>query len=162
MQCNRCLVLPRRANEAFVAANLRLLLLRNRTTRERGGGRSSLRRRPGCHSRQSACFGSSQQGVEEMRTAPIGHFRSCFSCRNGCPRQGALTPTSIGRVHLENLESPDTGLPLHFEKGTHMGQALKGLEDFSHVWLLWAFHNYRSLNQSPRVKPPRLDGKTLG
>ena len=62
----------------------------------------------------------------------VGVFRSCFACRNGCPRQGALVPTSFGRVQLndESFDGP-------------AGQALKGLENFSHVWLVWSFHKHR-------------------
>ncbi|QDZ22565.1 TsaA-like domain-containing protein [Chloropicon primus] len=100
----------------------------------------------------AAADAASQEKGEGMNA--IGVFRSCFACRNGCPRQGSLVPSSMGLVKLE-------GSHKHFEAPA--GHSLSGLEGFSHVWLLWAFHNYKSKkDRSPRVKPPRLGGQSLG
>ena len=76
--------------------------------------------------------GNPGRALGGVHLQPVGVFRSCFACRNGCPRQGSLVPTSFGRVELndESFDGP-------------AGQALKGLEDFSHVWIVWSFHKHR-------------------
>lgn len=60
----------------------------------------------------------------------IAYFESCFSCRNGAPRQGSLVPSSRGKLKL---------LSQHFDG--RAGHAFDGLQDFSHVWLIWMFQN---------------------
>ncbi|WZN59333.1 tRNA-methyltransferase O [Chloropicon roscoffensis] len=97
---------------------------------------------------------SSKDPTAPCSVEHVGYFRSCFSCRNGCPRQGSLAPNSVGVVELrqghEVFEAP-------------AGLSLTGLEGFSHAWLLWHFSEYQSRKmRSPRVRPPRLGGESLG
>ena len=75
---------------------------------------------------------------------PIGYLRSCFREKFAIPRQPALAPAARGVLEL---------LP-PFDRP----EALQGLEQVSHVWLLFLFH--QALEEQPRlrVRPPRLGG----
>lgn len=81
---------------------------------------------------------------------PIGHVKSCFAEKNGTPRQGSICPSS--RAVLE-LKLPATLNAEH---------AVEGLEHFSHVWLLWQFHQNGVAAIRSKVAPPRLDGERVG
>ena len=78
------------------------------------------------------------------KVAPVGHVRSCFREKFAIPRQPQLAPAARGILEL---------LP-PFDSG----EAVAGLEQVSHVWLLFLFH--RTLEETPRLKvrPPRLGG----
>lgn len=75
---------------------------------------------------------------------PVGILRSCFKEKFAIPRQPQLAPAARGVLEL---------LP-PFDDGA----AVAGLEQVSHVWLLFLFH--QALEDSPRLKvrPPRLGG----
>ncbi len=80
---------------------------------------------------------------------PVAYLRSCFGEKFAIPRQPALAPAARGVVEL--LPPFDTG------------DAVAGLEQVSHVWLLFLFH--QTLEDKPRLKvrPPRLGGnQSLG
>lgn len=79
-----------------------------------------------------------------FRFAPIGIVRSCFSEKFGIPRQPGLAPAA--RATLELL--PPYNRPV----------AVRGLEGFSHVWLVFAFHGVPAGRWQPTVRPPRLGG----
>ena len=82
-----------------------------------------------------------------MEFSPIAHIRSDFSQKFGIPRQSGL---------VEEL----TALVV-FEPPYRDMSALRGLEGFSHIWLIWEFSQARGW--SPTVRPPRLGGnKRLG
>lgn len=76
--------------------------------------------------------------------SPIGHVRSCFKEKFAIPRQPQLAPAATGVLEL--LPPFDTG------------DAVEGLEQVSHVWLIFLFH--QALEDKPRLKvrPPRLGG----
>ncbi len=76
--------------------------------------------------------------------APIGVIRSCFREKFGIPRQPGLVPAA--RATLELL--PPYNQPA----------AVRGLEDFSHLWLIFAFHGVPAGRWQPTVRPPRLGG----
>ncbi|HCV38955.1 tRNA (N6-threonylcarbamoyladenosine(37)-N6)-methyltransferase TrmO [Pseudomonas vlassakiae] len=81
--------------------------------------------------------------------APVGIIRSCFKEKFAIPRQPQLAPAARGVLEL---------LP-PFDQG----DAVAGLEQVSHVWLLFLFH--QALEDKPRLKvrPPRLGGnKSMG
>lgn len=81
--------------------------------------------------------------------SPIGFVRSCFKEKFAIPRQPQLAPAARGVLELV---AP-------FDSG----EAVQGLEQVSHVWLLFVFH--QALQDQPRLKvrPPRLGGnKSLG
>jgi tRNA-Thr(GGU) m(6)t(6)A37 methyltransferase TsaA len=76
--------------------------------------------------------------------SPVGFVRSCFKEKFAIPRQPHLAPAARGVLEL---------VP-PFDQG----DAVQGLEQVSHVWLLFLFH--QALEQTPRLKvrPPRLGG----
>ncbi|MBK5012393.1 tRNA (N6-threonylcarbamoyladenosine(37)-N6)-methyltransferase TrmO [Pseudomonas sp. S60] len=81
--------------------------------------------------------------------SPVGIVRSCFKEKFAIPRQPQLAPAARGVLEL---------LP-PFDQG----DAVDGLEQVSHVWLLFLFH--QALEEKPRLKvrPPRLGGnKSMG
>ncbi|MCU1728907.1 tRNA (N6-threonylcarbamoyladenosine(37)-N6)-methyltransferase TrmO [Pseudomonas sp. 7P_10.2_Bac1] len=81
--------------------------------------------------------------------SPVGFVRSCFKEKFAIPRQPQLAPAARGVVELV---AP-------FDQG----DAVQGLEQVSHVWLLFVFH--QALEDKPRLKvrPPRLGGnKSMG
>ncbi len=75
---------------------------------------------------------------------PIAHIRTDFPEKFGIPRQSGLVPGLCGRVvFVPAYRNPD---------------ALRGLEGYSHVWLLWEFSEAKRDTWSPTVRPPRLGG----
>jgi len=81
--------------------------------------------------------------------SPVGIVRSCFKEKFAIPRQPQLAPAARGVLEL---------LPPYDQ-----GEAVAGLEQVSHVWLLFLFH--QALEDKPRLKvrPPRLGGnKSMG
>lgn len=76
--------------------------------------------------------------------APIGVIRSCFREKFGIPRQPGLAPAA--RATLE-LAPP-----------YHQPVAVRGLESFSHIWLVFVFHGIAPGRWRPTVRPPRLGG----
>ena len=77
---------------------------------------------------------------------PIAHMRSDFPTKFGIPRQSGLA---------ENLRST-----IVFEPKYRNSDALRGLEDFSHLWLIWQFSEAVRTEWTPTVRPPRLGGNT--
>ena len=79
----------------------------------------------------------------------IGHLRSDFPTKFGIPRQsGLVEELKATVVFAPEYRNPD---------------ALRGLEEFSHIWLLWEFSKAVREDWSPTVRPPRLGGnKRLG
>ncbi len=75
---------------------------------------------------------------------PIGFIQSCFKEKFGIPRQARLAPAA--RASLELL--PPYNRP----------EAFKGLEDISHLWVLFVFHQCLREAWKPTVRPPRLGG----
>ncbi len=83
-----------------------------------------------------------------MEIKPIAYIRTDFSEKFGVPRQSGLAKTLRGRIV--------------FEKEYRNPDALRGLDGFSHLWLIWEFSaNRRSAEDwQPTVRPPRLGGNT--
>ena len=81
-----------------------------------------------------------------MEIRPIAHIRSDFAEKFGIPRQSGLVESLEARVvFTPEFRNPD---------------ALRGLEDFSHIWLIWVFDRAIRDTWSPTVRPPRLGGNT--
>lgn len=77
---------------------------------------------------------------------PIAYIRTDFATKFGVPRQAGLIPALRGQVvFTDAYRNPD---------------ALRGLEGFSHIWLIWVFSEVKRTNWSPTVRPPRLGGNT--
>lgn len=81
-------------------------------------------------------------GLVSMRA--IAHVRSDFSSKFGVPRQSGLVPA----LEAEVVFAPEFRNP----------DALRGLEGFSHLWLIWVFDRAARAQWSPTVRPPRLGG----
>lgn len=74
----------------------------------------------------------------------IAHIRSDFKTKFGIPRQSGL---------IEALKAQ-----IFFEPEFRRPEALRGLEGFSHLWLLWHFSETARERWSPTVRPPKLGG----
>ena len=75
---------------------------------------------------------------------PIGRVHSCFKEKFGIPRQPGLVPEAQARLEIFP--------PFDRE------EAFRGLKAFSHIWILFAFHQCRAMNRQTTVRPPRLGG----
>lgn len=79
-----------------------------------------------------------------MTIKPIAYIHTEFSEKFGVPRQSGLAGSLRGTIVFEpEYRNPD---------------ALRGLEGFSHLWLIWEFSANRSQGWQPTVRPPRLGG----
>ena len=75
---------------------------------------------------------------------PIAHIRSDFSTKFGIPRQSGLVAELKGKIIFE----PEFRNP----------EALRGLDHFSHIWVIWEFSASKRDKWSPPLRPPRLGG----
>lgn len=79
-----------------------------------------------------------------MEIEPIAFLRTCFGEKFAVPRQPGLCPSAWGALEfLPPYRSVD---------------AVRGLEGFSHVWLIFGFHKTAGEGWHPTVRPPRLGG----
>lgn len=83
---------------------------------------------------------------EEFLVHPIAHIHSDFPEKFGIPRQSGI---------VEELKST-----VIFEPAYRNTDAVRGLEQYSHIWLLWRFSECADKPFTPTVRPPRLGGNT--
>ena len=76
----------------------------------------------------------------------IAYIKNDFSSKFGVPRQPGLVPEVVSTIVFE----PEYRVP----------EALRGLEGYSHLWVIWQFHQAQRDGWSPTVRPPRLGGNT--
>ena len=81
-----------------------------------------------------------------MEVRQIATVHNGFSAKFGLPRQSGLA---------ESVESR-----IVFEEEYRIPEALRGIEQYSHLWLIWAFHQAPRAGWTPTVRPPRLGGNT--
>ncbi len=79
-----------------------------------------------------------------MNLQPIAYLRSPFADKFGVPRQGNLAPHVISEIVLEPAFA--------------QAECLRGMEEFSHLWVIWGFHCNEGAAWHPTVRPPRLGG----
>ena len=84
--------------------------------------------------------------AEEIRMKIIARIRSDFPTKFGIPRQSGLVRDLISTIVFE---------PEYRDENT-----LRGMEQFSHLWLIWQFSEAVREEWSPTVRPPRLGGNT--
>ena len=84
--------------------------------------------------------------MENVNIQIIARMHSDFATKFGIPRQSGL---------VEELRST-----IVFEPAFRHADALRGLEDFSHLWIIWQFSEAVRTGWSPTVRPPRLGGNT--
>ena len=82
----------------------------------------------------------------EVSMQVVARIRSDFKTKFGIPRQSGL----VGELEADIVFEPPYRDP----------NAVRGLEDFSHLWLIWQFSEAVRTGWSPTVKPPRLGGNT--
>jgi len=84
-----------------------------------------------------------------MELKIIGYVESCFRDKFGTPRQPGLIPEARGFLRILPEFQPQ--------------DSLQGLEDFSHLWVLFVFHkNHQDTRFHAKVHPPRLGGDKVG
>ena len=84
--------------------------------------------------------------MENVNIQVIARMHSDFATQVGIPRQSGL---------VEELRST-----IVFEPEFRNPDALRGIEDFSHLWIIWQFSEAVRTGWSPTVRPPRLGGNT--
>ena len=84
--------------------------------------------------------------MEKISINVIARMHSDFATKFGIPRQSGL---------VEELRST-----IVFEPEYRNNDALRGIEDFSHLWIIWQFSEAVRQGWSPTVRPPRLGGNT--
>lgn len=82
--------------------------------------------------------------MEEWTLRPIARIQSDFSEKFGIPRQSGL----VGALRARVVFAPEY----------RVREAFRGLEGFTHIWLVWAFSQNVEAGWSPTVRPPRLGG----
>ena len=86
---------------------------------------------------------------DNLQLRPIARIRSDFGSKFGIPRQSNLVPVQEALVVFE---------PEYRDEN-----ALRGIEGYSHLWLIWGFSEVKQAGWSPMVKPPKLGGnKRMG
>lgn len=81
-----------------------------------------------------------------MNIQPIAHIHSDFPTKFGIPRQSGLAEGLMATIV--------------FEPAYRVPEAIRGIEGFSHLWLIWGFSKSIQQDWSPTVRPPRLGGET--
>lgn len=76
----------------------------------------------------------------------IAYLRSPYAEKFGVPRQAELAPHVVSEIR--------------FEPAFRLPECVRGLEQFSHIWLIWGFHCNEGAPWHPTVRPPRLGGNT--
>lgn len=76
----------------------------------------------------------------------IADIQNDYKEKFGIPRQAGLSPSVISKIV--------------FRKEYRIKEALKGLSDYSHLWVLWDFNLFKKDSWSPTVRPPVLGGNT--
>ena len=83
---------------------------------------------------------------EKVKMKKIAVIRTDFKEKFGIPRQSGLVPELIGKIYFEpEYRNPD---------------ALKGLEEFNYIWLIWEFSETKREDFRASVRPPRLGGNS--
>ncbi|KAK6179980.1 hypothetical protein SNE40_012215 [Patella caerulea] len=85
-----------------------------------------------------------------MEMCAIGVMKSVFLYKNGTPRQSSVCQRARGSITIDKsiFNNPD--------------HSLQGLEEYSHVWIMFIFHQNNNSHFKAKVRPPRLGGKRLG
>lgn len=79
-----------------------------------------------------------------LSVKPIAHVRTCYGEKFGTPRQAGLVEEAWGELVFEpEFRNPDS---------------IRGLKGFSHIWLVFVFHQAMREGWKPTVRPPRLGG----
>lgn len=83
---------------------------------------------------------------KQQNICVIGHIYNDYKEKFGIPRQSGLAKSVISKIV--------------FEKEFSSADFFKGLEQFSHIWILWQFSETLGVGITPTVRPPKLGGNT--
>jgi tRNA (adenine37-N6)-methyltransferase len=83
---------------------------------------------------------------DAFKMIQVGVIRSPYKSKFGIPRQPGLAPSVKSEIHFNH--DPEFAI------------ALKGLQDFTHLWVIFLFHEHGGKRWRPQIRPPRLGGKT--
>lgn len=90
------------------------------------------------------CTSEQDSSEKVMQISPIAYIHTEFSEKFGVPRQSGLAGSLRGTIVFEpEYRNPD---------------AVRGLDGFSHLWLIWGFSANRHDDWQPTVRPPRMGG----
>lgn len=84
--------------------------------------------------------------AERVEIEPIAHIRTDFPSKFGIPRQSGVVESLRGRIV--------------FEPSFRNVDYIRGIEKYTHLWLIWLFSANKLQPNSPLVRPPRLGGNT--
>lgn len=86
--------------------------------------------------------------THDLHIKPVAYYRGSFGSKFGIPRQSGLVPSLEGRIV--------------FTEPYRVKEALRGLEGFERIWLIWGFSANKEAKGEwqPTVRPPRLGGNT--
>ena len=84
--------------------------------------------------------------AERVEIEPIAHIRTDFPSKFGIPRQSGVVESLRGRIV--------------FEPSYRNVDYIRGIEKYTHLWLIWLFSANKHQPNSPLVRPPRLGGNT--
>lgn len=84
----------------------------------------------------------------EFYVKPIGVIRSCFPDKFGVPRQPGLVKSNQGEILIHPEFQPQ--------------YSLQGLQNYSHLWVIFKFHKNPPSRFRAKVHPPRLEGESIG
>jgi tRNA-Thr(GGU) m(6)t(6)A37 methyltransferase TsaA len=86
--------------------------------------------------------------MEKLSLSPVAFYRGDLESKFGIPRQSGLVPSLQGRIV--------------FEPAYRNREALRGIDGFDRIWLIWGFSANRPAKGAwqPTVRPPRLGGNT--
>ena len=82
--------------------------------------------------------------MDTIQIKPIAYILNDFTAKFGIPRQSGLVEQVLSKIV--------------FTPEFRNADALRGLEGYSHLWLIWQFSAFQSEGWSPTVRPPRLGG----
>lgn len=98
---------------------------------------------------QHSFQGHSKSNSANISFSPIGIIRTAFSDKRAVPRQANVASKLISRIDL---------CPTVFNNPEH---SVEGLENFSHIWIIYYFHRNQA-HLKAKVAPPRLGGERVG
>lgn len=81
---------------------------------------------------------------DEYKIKPIAYIYNDLTTKFGVPRQSGLASSLVSEIV--------------FEPEYRVADSLRGITEFSHIWLIWSFSEARRAEWSPTVRPPRLGG----
>ena len=97
---------------------------------------------------RQAIYKEEQPMQENMTLQVIAHVENDYTGKFGIPRQSGMVGAVSEIVFMPEYRDAN---------------ALRGIEGYTHLWLIWGFHKFHDTKWSPMVKPPRLGGnKRMG